>query len=248
MVFMAYGEFAKIYDELINQDINYKDISKRILEIAKANNINMEDYLDLACGTGNVGVELFDKFKNIYMVDLSEDMLSEAQNKFLDKKKPCRVVCQDMTELNLMHEFDLITCVLDSTNYILEDEGIESYFKGVRQHLKDEGIFIFDINSYYKLKEILGNNTYVYNEEDIFYSWENYFEDNIVSMFLSFFIKKGNLYERFDEEHEERAYKQEEIENLLKISGFKIINKYNGYSSEDVTDKSERIVYVTKKI
>ena len=245
---MAYGEFAKIYDELINQDINYKDISKKILEIAKENNINMEDYLDLACGTGNVGVELFDKVKNIYMVDLSEDMLSEAQNTFLDKKKPCRVVCQDITELNLMHEFDLITCVLDSTNYILEDEGIESYFKGVREHLKDEGIFIFDINSYYKLKEILGNNTYVYNEEDIFYSWENYFEDNIVSMFLSFFIKKGKLYERFDEEHEERAYKQEEIENLLKISGFKIINKYNGYSSEDVTDKSERIVYVTKKI
>lgn len=244
---MSYGEFAKIYDELINQDINYKEIGNFILNIAKQNNIEMDNYLDLACGTGNVSIEICNKFKDVYLVDLSEDMLCEAEGKFHNKKNNCKFISQDMTKLNLLKKFNLITCVLDSTNYILNEEGIINYFKGVYNHLKDEGIFIFDINSYYKLKNILGNNIYVYNEEDIFYSWENFFEDDIVSMFLSFFVKKGNLYERFDEEHEERAYKEEEIENLLKVSGFTIINKYNGYNEESVNKESERIVYITKK-
>jgi SAM-dependent methyltransferase len=67
----------------------------------------------------------------------------------------------------LNHKFDLITCILDSTNYILSEEDLENYFKSVYKHLKDNGLFIFDINSYYKLTEILGNNTYNFdNEED----------------------------------------------------------------------------------
>ena len=78
---MAYEEFSRIYDKLIKEDINYKEITKRILSIASDNSINMDDYLDLACGTGNVSCLLSDKFKNTYLVDMSYDMLSEANNK-----------------------------------------------------------------------------------------------------------------------------------------------------------------------
>ena len=247
---MAYEEFSKIYDKLINEDIDYKKITKRILEIAKDNNINMEDYLDLACGTGNVSSLISHKFNNVYLSDMYYDMLSEDNNKFIEKGINASIVCQDMTELNLMKEFDLITCVLDSTNYLLSDEDLEDYFKGIYNHLKDGGIFIFDINSYYKISTILGNNIYVHNEEDIFYSWENEFEDDIVSMYLTFFVKdkETGLYEKFEEEHEERGYREEFIENILTKCSLKVINKYNGYSNEDVNSKSERIVYVVKKL
>ena len=247
---MAYEEFSKIYDKLINEDIDYKKITKRILEIAKDNNINMEDYLDLACGTGNVSSLISHKFNNVYLSDMSYDMLSEANNKFIEKGINASIVCQDMTELNLMKEFDLITCVLDSTNYLLSDEDLEDYFKGIYNHLKDDGIFIFDINSYYKISTILGNNIYVHNEEDIFYSWENEFEDDIVSMYLTFFVKdkETGLYEKFEEEHEERGYREEFIENILTKCSLKVINKYSGYSNEGVNSKSERIVYVVKKL
>ena len=50
---MAYGEFAKIYDELINEDINYDEMVERILEICNSYNVELNDYLDIACGTGN---------------------------------------------------------------------------------------------------------------------------------------------------------------------------------------------------
>ncbi|MGL5867968.1 MAG: class I SAM-dependent DNA methyltransferase [Clostridium chrysemydis] len=244
---MAYGEFAKIYDELINEDIDYDKIGNRILDISKDLKINFEDYLDLACGTGNVSLRLSKEFNKSFAVDLSEDMLREAFEKFKEARIRSRIVCQDMTELSLNHKFDLITSVLDSTNYILEDEDLKNYFKGVYNHLKKDGIFIFDINSYYKLSTILGNNIYTYNSEEVFYSWENSFEDEIVNMFLTFFIKDGELYERFEEEHFERAYKEEFIEKLVADLGFEILGKYDGYSKESVKDQSERILYVLKK-
>ena len=245
---MAYGEFAKIYDDLINEDINYDNMVSRIIEICNEHNIECKDYLDVACGTGNVTVRLAKHFKDIYAVDLSEDMLREAFNKLKENRIKGKIICQDMTEMQLNRKFDLITSVLDSTNYITDEDDLEKYFSSVKEHLKDDGIFIFDVNSYYKLSEIVGNNIYTYSEEDVFYTWENVFEDDMVSMFLTFFVKQGELYERFEEEHFERAYKEEELESALSNCGLKVINKFDGYSNNKVQANSERIVYVVKKI
>ena len=245
---MAYGEFAKIYDELINEDINYDEMVDCILRICNENNIEFNDYLDIACGTGNVTVRIAKHFKNIYGVDLSEDMLREAFDKLKSERIKGKIICQDMSELSLNRKFDLITSVLDSTNSVTDIEGLKNYFKGVYEHLKDDGLFIFDVNSYYKLSEILGNNIYTYSEEDVFYTWENVFEDDLLSMFLTFFVKKGELYERFEEEHLERAYKESQLESILEELDFKVINKFDGYSNDNVQANSERIVYVVKKI
>lgn len=244
---MAYGEFAKIYDNLINEDIDYEDMCSRIIEICKKEDISFDNYLDIACGTGNVTAKLAKNFKESFAVDLSDDMLREAFNKLKKEKIKCQLVCQDMSELSLNRKFDLITSVLDSTNYIIEEASFLKYLMRVKDHLKDNGIFIFDVNSYYKLSEILGNNIYTYSEEEVFYTWENTFENNILNMFLTFFVKKGELYERFEEEHLERAYTEEFIENKLKELDLKIIGKFDGYSKKSVENLTERIMYVVKK-
>ncbi len=244
---MAYGEFAKIYDELINEDINYDSMINKIIKVCTENNIEFNNYLDIACGTGNVTVRLAKSFKKIYAVDLSEDMLREAFEKFKKNKIKGKIICQDMAELNLNKKFNLITSVLDSTNYITEKEDLISYLEGVKEHLNDNGLFIFDINSYYKLSEILGNNIYTYSEEEVFYTWENSFEEDLLTMFLTFFVKKGELYERFEEEHLERAYTEYFIEESLQKCGLKVLSKYNGYTEEKVHEKSERIMYIVKK-
>ena len=244
---MAYGEFAKIYDELINEDINYDEMVDRIIEICNSYNVELNDYLDIACGTGNVTIRLAKYFKNIYGVDLSEDMLREAFDKFKEARIKGKIICQDMTELSLNKEFDLITSVLDSTNYITDLNDLQNYFNGVYNHLKSNGIFIFDVNSYYKLSEILGNNIYTYSEEEVFYTWENVFEDNLLSMFLTFFVKKGDLYERFEEEHIERAYTEKELEKELEKANLEVLAKFDGYTENYVQANTERIVYVIKK-
>ena len=244
---MAYGDFAEIYDELIYEDINYDSMCSRVIEICNKEKIEFTNYLDIACGTGNLSVKLASKFKESFAVDLSEDMLREAFDKFKKAKIRCKIVCQDMSELSLNRKFNLITCALDSTNYIIEEDKLLNYFIGVKEHLDENGLFIFDINSYYKLSNILGNNIYTYNEEEVFYTWENVFEDDLLSMYLTFFVKRDNLYERFEEEHLERAYSEEFIEEKLEIAGLKVINKFDGYTEKEVNNKTERIVYVVKK-
>lgn len=245
---MAYKEFANIYDELIYEDIDYDKVAEKIINLCKESNVNCEDYLDLACGTGNVAVKVAKYFKNIYAVDLSDDMLNIAFNKFRKNKIKAKVICQDMSELSLNRKFNLITSVLDSSNYITEDEELFSYFSGVYEHLKEDGLFIFDINSYYKLSTVLGNNIYTYSSDEIFYTWENSFEDDILNMFLTFFVKtEEGLYEKFEEEHFERAYTEKNIEEILRRCKFKVINKFEGYSDKEIKENSERILYVVTK-
>lgn len=243
----SYKQFAKIYDELIYEDIDYKEIGQFVLEICEKYGVKKDLYLDLACGTGNVAIEIADKFKDRFLVDLSQDMLDEAFDKFRDKRIKANLVCQDMRELDLNRQFDLITCVLDSTNYILEKEDIRDYLESVRNNLSDDGIFMFDVNSYYKLSEILGNKTYTYNSDDVFYVWENIFEDEIVEMSLSFFVKEGDTYRRFDEVHEERAYSEEFLTKTLDETGFEILNIFDGYSDKEVESDTERILFVVRK-
>ncbi|AWK51862.1 class I SAM-dependent methyltransferase [Clostridium beijerinckii] len=245
---MAYGEFANIYDELIYEDINYDKVAEKIIDLCTENNVNFEDYLDLACGTGNVAIKVAKYFKNTYAVDLSDDMLNIAFDKFKKNKIKAKVICQDMCELSLNKKFNLITSVLDSTNYITEDEDLFKYFSKVYEHLKEDGLFIFDINSYYKLSTVLGNNIYTYSSNEIFYTWENSFEEEVLNMFLTFFVKQDNgLYEKFEEEHFERAYKEAYIEQVLEKCGFKFLKKFAGYSEQKVDENSERILYVASK-
>ena len=242
-----YKNLSNIYDNLIYEDINYEKISDFIMNVAKLHNINNDKYLDLATGTGNVAKYICRNFRENFLVDLSEEMLMEAGEKVRKNKSNAKVVLQDMRYLELNRKFNLITCVLDSTNYILSTEDLELYFNGVYNHLENNGIFIFDINSSYKIKEILGNNIFNYNTDEIFYSWENYIEDNIVEMELTFFVKEGNYYRRFEEYHRERAYEEKELENIISSIGFKILGKRDDYSEASVMPKSERIVYILKK-
>jgi ubiquinone/menaquinone biosynthesis C-methylase UbiE len=242
-----YKDFAAIYDELINGDIEYDTWASTILDICRSQNIEMRDYLDLACGTGNMTEKLAKHFKSTWAVDLSSQMLTEAETKLRHSNIKARFVCQDISTLKLNNRFDLITCCLDSTNYILDEEALESYFEGVFRHLKDNGLFIFDINSYYKLINVLGNNTFTYDGDDVVYIWENYLEDDIVQMNLTFFVKEDTIYRRFDEEHCERAYKEELLEKVLNKIGFKIICKLNNYEMRAIDDSCERIVYVLGK-
>lgn len=243
----CYNEFAHIYDRLINSDINYEKWAEIMIKICEKYKVNKKNYLDLACGTGNMTNLIGKSFINTWAIDLSEEMLSEAEEKLRKNGIKAKFVCQNICNFNLNRKFNLITCCLDSTNYILAKEELLNYFKCTYEHLEDDGIFIFDINSYYKLKEILGNNTYNYDDDDVIYIWENVFSDDIVDMYLTFFIKEGELYRRFDEEHSERAYSEETIEELLNEVGLEVLEKLNNYEGNDIKEDSERIVYVVRK-
>jgi SAM-dependent methyltransferase len=244
----CYKEFAYIYDELINSDIDYKAWGKFIIDICDKYNLLKENYLDLACGTGNLTQAIFKSFKYSFGVDMSFDMLAEAERKMRSNLTKPQFICQDICNLNINKKFDLITCGLDSINYIVDEIQLKKLFLKVKDHLKEESLFIFDINSYFKLKEIIGDNTFTFDSEDVFYVWENTFEDDCANMYLTFFIKQEDEYHRVDEEHKERAYKTEYIMKLLFECGMECVEVFDSYKAQRISEKTERITFVVKII
>lgn len=239
-----YNKFAYIYDELMN-DVDYEKWYLYIENIFDKFQKEPKKLLEMACGTGNLSYYFGKNQYDLTCFDLSDDMLSIAYNK-LNRFKNIKILNQNMIDFNINKKFDAIVSICDSINYILEDEELLRVFLNVREHIDENGIFIFDINSYYKLNKIIGNNVFVEDREDVFYTWENYFDEktNIVEFYISFFIREEDgRYFRFNEEHLERAYKLEEIMELLKRASFSDIHVFNGLSFEKANEKSERITF-----
>lgn len=243
----CYGNMSFVYDKLIEDDIDYDLWSEIILKFCDEFKVPRKSYLDLACGTGNMLERLSKDFENSCGIDISSEMLSLCENKLREKHIKVKLLCQDMRCLRLNQKYNLITCCLDGLNYITQKDELIKAFTNVYSVLENNGLFIFDMNSYYKLSEVLGDNLFNYDSDDIVYIWENNFENEIANMYLTFFMKEGDMYRRFDEEHKERAYKTEEIKNMLKSSGFSIEKILDNYKDNIVDDKTERVVFVAKK-
>lgn len=243
-----YNKFASIYDELM-MDFNYEDWFSYIERIFNKYEKNPRRVLEMACGTGNLSYYIAKKGYNLTCFDLSEDMLSKAYEK-LRRFKNVNLIRQNMIDFNLNRSYDCVVSICDSINYITEKEDLLQTFKNVWNHLENDGIFIFDINSFYKLKYIIGNNTFVEDREEVFYTWQNYYDENknICEFYLTFFYSEdGECYERFDEEHKEKAYKLDEIIELLEKAGFRNIDYFQAFGFEKPIEKTERINFVAIK-
>lgn len=244
----SYGDFAVLYDQLM-YDVDYKEWFEYIEKILKKHKKNPKNILEMACGTGNLTEYFCKSDYNVTCFDLSEEMLTVAYSK-LSEYNNVNILKQDMINLDLNNKkFDAIISACDSINYITRDDDLLKVFKNVYDHLENGGIFIFDINSYYKLKNIIGENIFIQDTDDIFYVWDNEFieDEEICNFYLTFFVKQGNSYNRFDETHKERAYKNGEIIKLLEKSGFKEIAIYDSFSFNNVEENSERIFFIATK-
>lgn len=243
-----YGKFAHIYDDLMT-DFNYESWFEYIKSIFKKYDIAPNRILEMACGTGNLSYYLAKEGYDLTCFDLSPDMLAKTYEK-LRKYRNVEIINQNMIDFKLKSKYEAVISVCDSINYILKNKELEATFKNVWNHLEDKGVFIFDINSYYKLKNIIGNNTFIHDKEDVFYVWENYFDGakDICEFYLTFFFKENtSKYKRFDEIHMERAYKVDYVEELLYRVGFTSVDYYKGFTFDDIDDKTERINFVAVK-
>jgi len=239
----SYHDFSRIYDILIQEDICYEEIASYIIgRVEKKNR-----YLDLGCGTGTLSILIARHFQETYLVDLSPDMLTEAVSKFTDAGLHHKAYALSMDEIDFRKEFDLVTSSIDALNYLLEENQVQEVFKKVFAHLTADGVFIFDVQSPYKIKEILGNNDFVYTTDDLVYTWENFLDNDTVEMSLNFFVPHGDLYERIEEFHMERAYESGLLVSMLNSAGFKSIELYDNYSKNKPMQTTERWTIIARK-
>ncbi|MBL0387325.1 class I SAM-dependent methyltransferase [Tumebacillus sp. ITR2] len=206
---------------------------------------------DLGCGTGKLTHELFQRGYTVTGVDLSEEMLMIAQSKVERPSPKLRFLCQDLRELKLPERVDLAVSFCDSLNYILEREDLRETFARVRQNLKPDGCFLFDVHSVYKLREKLGNNVFYEDNDEVTYLWQSRYDEEkqLVEYDITFFAledEEEELYRRFHEFHVQRAYDVDVLRGMLRDVGFTTVEVYADFAWDVPTNSSERLFFVAR--
>jgi 2-polyprenyl-3-methyl-5-hydroxy-6-metoxy-1,4-benzoquinol methylase len=247
---MEYAYLAKIYDHLM-EDVDYTKWVAYIEHFIKEKSCRMDSQvLELACGTGNITIPMALKGYKITAIDRSVEMLSQAQQKAGDLNLDVNFLQQDMLNLQLQKQYNTILCLCDGINYILEPKDLKAFFQKILSLLSEDGVFIFDISTYYKLKEVLGDNTYGEDLGDVTYLWENYFsdEEETVEMDLTFFqLNRSGGYEKHKEFHVQKAYHHQDLISLLTDVGFQRVDFYHDLSLSPPKEESHRIFFVCRK-
>ena len=202
--------------------------------------------LEAACGTGSITRLLADSNYRVTAFDLSQDMLMRAYEK-LGRNPGVKLLNQNMMKFKIDDKFDTAICCCDGINYLTQEE-IGMFFKNVHDHLNGNTKFIFDMSTEYKYSTMF-NDTYVYDDGDIFYVWENMSENEKINMEINFFVKDSeNKYSRITEEQTQYIHTAENIKILLKSAGFGNIEIYDDYNEEPYTDTSLRAVFCATKL
>lgn len=247
---MTYNRFAYVYDELM-KEMPYSAWVDMVIQQSEKFQVQTKTILDVACGTGELSIRLSEAGFAVTGVDLSDDMLAVAHAKALEKGRMIPFFQQNMTEMEGLGTFDVITIFCDSINYLETEEAVRETFQRVNEHLEQNGFFIFDIHSLYKMNEIFLNHTYTLNEDRLSYIWQCYEGDwpNSVEHELSFFVLDNmtGQYDRFDEVHFQRTYSVEQYEEWLSDAGFELLEISADFNGLSPKADSERIFFTARK-
>lgn len=243
----SYGKFAAVYDGLM-RDVDREAWAAYIISLLGAGRGTV---VDCACGTGELTLRLARAGYAVTGQDVSPEMLAVAAEKARMARLNIPFIRQDMRKLSLHRRVDAIVSACDGVNYLASRTALSEFAQAAYASLKPGGLLLFDASSRYKLSTVLGNNTFALDEADSAYIWQNAYdpETKLIRMDLTFFTRmgEGEAYERFTEEHLQRAHSEREIRAALTGAGFETVEAYEAFTQNAPTETSERLQFAAKK-
>lgn len=242
----AYTGFALVYDTFMD-NVPYEAWADFIAGKLKAYGIKDGLVLDLGCGTGKMTRQLQAKGYDMTGIDNADEMLSEARQHSDDR---ILYLLQDMQSFELYGTMRAVVSCCDCLNYLMDEADLLQVFKLVNNYLDPGGIFIFDMNTVHKFRDLLGEQTIAENRDDCSFIWDNYYyEDEMVNEYdLTIFVKaEDGLFRKYRETHYEKAYTKETILRLLEEAGLLAEAVYDDYSEAAAGPDSERLVFVARE-
>lgn len=245
----AYTSFAAVYDMFMD-NIPYGEWCEYLTGLLKEYGIDKGLVLDMGCGTGSLTEQLSEAGYDMIGIDNSEEMLEIALDKKAESGRDILYLLQDMREFELYGTVAAVVSICDSMNYILTYEDLVEVFKLVNNYLDPGGIFIFDLNTEYKYRELLADSTIAENRDEGSFIWDNFYdeEEHLNEYDLTLFIKeKEGLYRKYEEVHYQRAYSLDEIRRALKESGLEFVECYDAFTREKPGEDSERVYVIARE-
>ena len=250
---MIYELLAPVYDA-INKDIDYRawaDFVESCLTKDYLSDRRAELVLDLATGTGKMAIELARRGYDMTAVDISSEMLDIGRRRAQQMGLDILWLCQDMRSFELYGTVDAVVCCLDSINHLTGSGDLRRCFDLVHNYLYPGGLFIFDVNGRGKFERVYSDRTYVFEENDSFCVWENFYDADkgICDFYITLFEEQGDgSYIRHDEIQRERVYTLRSLRSMLKRSGFELVGAYSDLERTPGTDDDDRLYLVARCI
>ena len=240
--------FADEYSRLTG-NVDRQQMLSYILSKLRAHSIDKGIVLDAGCGSGDLCLLLCKQGYDMIGVDESFDMLTAAMEKAHDQNCDILFLGQPLCELDLYGTIDAAVSTLDKINHITDIEELQESLDRISLFMVPGGIFIFDVNTRYKHEQVLGNNCFVYDYEDLYCGWQNEYdpEEEITAIKLDFFEKTDSGYVRSEQEFYERYYSPEILQQLLTNAGFTILEIQDDYTENEPGETTQRVVYVVQK-
>lgn len=242
-----YDIFAAYYDQLTG-NVDYEARAQYFDRLIRSVLVPADRaiLLDLGCGTGSLSICMDQLGYDVIGVDGSAGMLSVALSKTASK---IRWICQDFASLDLYGTVDVTVCALDCLNHITKYELLKKSFERVSLFTRQGGLFLFDVNTPYKHREVLGNNTFVYDLDELYCVWQNATDIKTLTtdIALDFFVAQGKNYLRQSEQFSERCWTPTQLEQLLRETGFTLLAVYAGDSERPLGERDERAVFLAQK-
>ena len=245
---MAYEFLAGCYDAF-TADVHYARWADYLEKHFARSRLPIRTVLDLACGTGSLTRVLAERGYEMIGADLSQEMLAQAAEK-------CRgagpiepiFLHQAMEELDLYGTIDACVCCLDSINYVTSPRKLKKAFQRVHLFLVPGGLFLFDINTPYKLEGLAGQ-TFLDETEDTYCVWRTEFDPKkrLCYYGMDLFQRDGEVWERSFEEHIEYAYTAEELTGWLRETGFTKIDVFGDRKCRAPKEDELRVYLAARK-
>ena len=242
----AYTEFAQVYDRFMD-NVPYEAWCEGISKILTEHGISEGLVLDLGCGTGTMTRLLRQKGYDMIGVDASAEMLEIARN---HPDEGILYLQQDMREFELYGTVRAIVSICDSMNYLEDYEDLVQVLKLANNYLDPKGVFIFDMNTVYKYREQLGEQTIAENREESSFIWENYFdEDEMVNEYdLTLFIREEDgRFSKYEETHYQKAFEISEVLEAVKEAGMELVAVYDAFTRQPPRKNSDRVYFVVRE-
>ncbi len=249
----GYGAgLAENYDSFIG-DVDYNARADYLLAAFERERVAPELLLDLGCGTGSLAVCLARRGISVIGVDASPDMLMLARDKAMHAGLDILFLEQDMRHLDLYGTVSGAVCSLDGINHLSSERDVRAVFERLRLFVQPGGLFVFDVNTEYKHREVLGDNSFVYEDEerDVLCVWRNRYDAPCLSteIMLDFFIPTSNgFYERVSEDFTEQYYSAEALERNLSKAGFDLLDVFDDLSLHSPGPQCQRMTLIAKRM
>ncbi len=251
----AYTGFAQVYD-LFMDNVPYAEWCGYLAGILREYGIEDGLVLDLGCGTGTLTRMLASRGYDMIGIDISEEMLEAARGGSSREEggkgagDGILYIRQDMREFELYGTVRANVCACDSLNYIMEYEDLVQVLKLANNYLDPGGVFVFDLNTPYKYREILGEQTIAENREEGSFIWENYYDEaqQVNQYDLTVFVREPDgRYRKFEETHFQRAYGLETVKKAIGEAGMEFVAVYGGCNREAPKPDSERVYFIARE-